>query len=148
MAQLIVRYGSKGMMARLPRQVWLNGRLVGIMQQPEIRIMLPAGAYDFRIAFGGPLRLGKTGKFIDLSLSSSRRVEVSEESPLTVTFSDRERLWNILFDIDLLLWIAEFFITLPEPWNLVYKILSDAFFAIWLLRIIIIRKRYYKFDIS
>lgn len=26
----------------------------------------------------------------------------------------------------------------------IYKILSDAFFAIWLVRLVLIRKRYYK----
>jgi len=146
MAQLTVRYKHKGMMARLPRQIRLNGQSVGVLQHREARITLPAGNYFLTVAFGGPLRIGK--KTIDLSVSTTEPVRAEEGAPVTVEFSDRERIWNILFDIDLVLWLAEFFITLPEPWGLVYKIASDAFFAVWMLRIWLIRKKYYKFNIS
>lgn len=135
-------------MARLPRQVRLNGRLVGILQRQEAGITLPAGKYALSIAFGGPIRLPWSSKVIDLSVSTEETVSVSDDAPVTITFSDRERIWNILFDIDLVLWIAEFFITLPSPWNHIYSILSNTFFAIWMLRIFLIRKRYYKFHIS
>lgn len=148
MALLIVKYGAKGLMARLPRQVLLNGQLIGILQGKEAHITLPEGQYRLKIAFGGPLRLGKTGKSIDLSLSTEEAVNVHDDAPTKVVFSDRERWWNILFDIDLVLWLAEFFITLPSPYDLIYKVLSNVFFAIWMLRIVLIRKRYYKFIIS
>lgn len=148
MALLIVKYGAKGLMARLPRQVLLNGQLIGILQGKEAHITLPEGQYRLKIAFGGLLRLGKTGKSIDLSLSTEEAVNVHDDAPTTVVFSDRERWWNILFDIDLVLWLAEFFITLPSPYDLIYKVLSNVFFAIWMLRIVLIRKRYYKFIIS
>lgn len=148
MAQLIIRYGGKGLMARLPRQVRLNGQLVGILQKQEAIINLPAGKYSLSIAFGGPIRLPRTGKLIDLSVSTEEAVSVTDDAAVTLTFSDRERIWNILFDIDLVLWIAEFFFTLPSPWNHIYSILSNAFFVVWLLRILLIHKRYYKFYIT
>ena len=36
------------------------------------------------------------------------------------------------------------FIELPEPWNVVYHVLSEGFFAIWIIRILVIRNRYFK----
>ena len=71
-------------------------------------------------------------------------VSVVEELPTTLEITDRERIWNILFDIDLVIWVASFFFTLPSPWNIVYHALSDGFFALWIARLIIIRDRYYK----
>ena len=62
--------------------------------------------------------------------------------------TDRERWWNLLFDLDLVIWIACMFIELPEPWNVVYHVLSEGFFVLWLLRILIIRKRYFRLKTS
>ena len=59
---------------------------------------------------------------------------------MDISFQDRERLWNILFDIDLVAWLVSLFVTMPT----IYKIVSDAFFAVWLIRLVAIRKRYYK----
>ena len=36
---------------------------------------------------------------------------------------------------------------LPEPWGLIYEILSNGFFAVWLLRVWIIRKKYFKVEV-
>lgn len=38
------------------------------------------------------------------------------------------------------LWIVSWFVAMPP----LYKILSNDFFAIWLVRLVVIRKRYYK----
>ena len=80
---------------------------------------------------------------MDLSVSSEQEgVEVQGNT--VVEFHDRERLWNVLFDVDLAVWIVSFFVTLPT----VYKIVSDVFFAVWLVRLLIIRKRYYKLNVK
>ena len=62
----------------------------------------------------------------------------------SVSIEMPEGTYNILFDIDLVIWMASFFFTLPSPWNIVYHALSDGFFALWIARLIIIRDRYYK----
>ena len=87
--------------------------------------------------------MGKSGKSIDLSVSSTcDNVEVKQHT--TFLFRDRERLWNLLFDIDLIVWLVSLFI--PLTW--LYRILSDSFFVIWLVRLLIIRKRYYRIIIQ
>ena len=87
--------------------------------------------------------LGRSGRSVDLSVSAEKEgVEVTGDT--VVEFHDRERLWNLLFDVDLLVWIVSLFIPLSRG----YKIVSDAFFAIWLIRLIFIRKRYYKLNLK
>ena len=73
-------------------------------------------------------------------MSATEQVEVPQTGEVICEFHDRERLWNILFDIDLVLWVVSWFVTMPP----IYRILSDAFFVIWLVRLVVIRKRYYK----
>ena len=38
-------------------------------------------------------------------------------------------------------------INLPEPWGLIYEMLSNGFFAVWLMRVWIIRKKYFKVEV-
>lgn len=116
-----------------------------LMKGDELKVEIPWEYCDVRIQCGGviPLRLisriRKKATHLDLSVSSTTRLEMPFGNESTITFRDRERLWNILFDIDLVLWLVSLFVAMP----LAYKIISDAFFAIWLIRLIIIRKRYY-----
>lgn len=112
-------------------------RGVSALQTP-----IPRGTYTLRIQFGGRVPLGKSGRTVDLSLSSTTQISIDGDT--NVTFRDRERLWNILFDIDLLAWVVSLFVTFPPA----YKIISDAFFVIWLIRLVAIRKRYYKIEQS
>ncbi|MBR0054294.1 MAG: hypothetical protein IJP65_03190 [Bacteroidales bacterium] len=137
---LIVRHIRHWYEPKLPHAVFINGYFAGMMKDNDARIEVPPGSYSLRVQFGGPLRLGKSGKSIDLSLSSTTQVEVPQNKVVVCEFHDRERLWNILFDIDLVLWIVSLFVPMP----LLYTILSNLFFAIWLVRLVVIRKRYYK----
>lgn len=140
---LIVRHIRHWYEPKLPHAIFINGYFAGMMKDNDAYIEVPPGSYSLRVQFGGPLRLGKSGKSIDLSLSSTTQVEVPKNEVIVCEFHDRERLWNILFDIDLVLWIVSLFVTMP----LLYKILSNLFFAIWLVRLVIIRKRYYKIKV-
>lgn len=85
-------------------------------------------------------RISRSQRSVDLSVSTTTQLLIERTSQhTTVTFRDRERLWNILFDLDLVAWLVSLFVTFPP----IYRIVSDAFFAIWLVRLIAIRKRYY-----
>ena len=141
---LVVRHSRHWYEPRLPHLVFVDGMLAGVMRGDELRLDAPAGSYSLRVQFGGPIRIGKSGRSIDLSLSATQQIDIPRGTDITVTFHDRERLWNVLFDIDLVLWAVSLFATMPP----LYKILSDAFFAVWLLRLAIIRKRYYKITVS
>lgn len=122
----------------LPLWVFINGQPLGVMRGEGVTIELPEGTYNIAVKLlfqVWKLRFGIEGSSI---------VTASESLPLNLRVTDRERLWNILFDLDLVVWLASLFFTLPSPWNLVYHVLSDGFFLIWIIRLIVVRKRYYK----
>lgn len=126
---------------RLPHAVFLDGLYAGMVGKDGcLRLDAPSGGYALRVQFGGRVPIGKRGKSIDVSVSATERIEVPRNTDAEYTFHDRERLWNILFDVDLLVWVVSWFVAVPP----LYKVLSDAFFALWLVRLVLIRKKYYK----
>lgn len=139
---LTIRHKRRWYELRVPHAVFINGQFVGMLKNRDLHIVAPPDNYTLKVQFGGLIPIGKRGRSIDLSVSSTTQVALKQQRETVCEFHDRERIWNLLFDIDLILWIVSFFVTLP----LLYKILSDAFFAIWMVRLIIIRKRYYKID--
>ena len=142
MATLTLRHQRRFYEPRLPHLIFIDDLYAGTMQD-ETQIQMPAGHYKMRVQFGGKIPLGKSGKSIDLSVSSTcDNVEVKQHT--TFLFRDRERLWNLLFDMDLIVWLVSLFIPLTR----LYRILSDSFFVIWLVRLLIIRKRYYRIIIQ
>lgn len=119
----------------IPHFLLINGQQLGLLKGKTVDIHLPAGNYKITIR--------SAYKFIE----SSIQVQVGEEESKKVMFSDREKFWNWLFNIDLVLWLIKRFVKITEPWDMIYEIVSNGFFAIWLLRIWIIRKRYFKLEI-
>lgn len=126
----------------LPYFVFIDGLYAGTIRNKEMVLDVPAGSYSLKVQFGAPIRIGKRGKVIDLSLSSTQQLKIDKTT--TVRFHDREWLWNILFDIDLLAWLVSMFVDFPS----VYKTISNLFFVVWIIRLIIIRKKYYRFTIE
>lgn len=120
------------LMAKLPNRIFINGRFVGIMQQKNATIMIPEGTYNIMIQSIVPF------------MYSTCIVEINQGVENVVSFKSRERIWDILFTIDLALWIAGFFVTFPQPWDMVYEISTNVFLAIWLVYEYCIRKKYYK----
>ena len=120
--------------------VFLDGLYAGMLKDDRLQLNAPRGKYELRVQFGGRVPIGKSGRSIDMSVSSTKPIVVPSTGDVEYVFHDRERLWNLLFDIDLIVWVVSWFVTMPP----LYKILSDAFFAVWLVRLILIRKKYYK----
>ena len=118
--------------------VFINEQPIGIMQGKEVSIELPSTQYDLSIKI---LFLLFKWQF---SIGGKRMVCLSEDKNLKIMIIDKERWWNILFDIDLVLWLAKIFFELPHPWNIVYEVVSNGFFALWLARIWFIRDRYFQ----
>lgn len=129
---------------RLPHAVFLDDLYAGMLKDDRLQLNAPRGNYDLKVQFGGRVPIGKSGKTIDVSVSSTKQIEVPYVGDVEYVFHDRERLWNILFDIDLIAWVVSWFVTMPP----IYKIISDAFFAVWLVRLVLIRKRYYNIKLS
>ena len=148
---LTIRHQRHFFEPRLPHFVFIDDHYAATMQDDETSMQIPSGNYALRIQCGGrmPLRLltriTRSQRSVDLSVSSTSQLHIERTShQATVTFRDRERLWNILFDLDLIAWLVSLFVTFPP----IYRIISDAFFAIWLVRLIAIRKRYYTIEQS
>lgn len=120
--------------------VFLDGLYAGMLKDGRLQLNAPHGNYELKVQFGGRVPIGKRGKSIDISVSSTRPIKVPITGDVEYLFHDRERLWNLLFDIDLIVWVVSWFVTMPPH----YKILSDTFFAVWMVRLILIRKKYYK----
>lgn len=136
---LTIRYIRHWYEPRLPHVVFLDGLYAGMVGQDDCLLLdAPRGTYDLKVQFGGRVPLGKSGKSIDMSVSSTKQIEISGSVDVEYVFHDRERIWNILFDIDIIVWVVSWFVQMPP----VYKILSDAFFAVWLVRLVLIRKSY------
>ena len=140
---LTIRHRRHFYEPRLPHMVFLDGLYVGMLRDDTLRLEAPPGNYALKVQFGGRLPIGKQGRSIDLSVSATRQVELSRKGDTICEFYDRERLWNLLFDIDLIVWVVSFFVTLPPA----YRIISDTFFALWLVRLVLIRKKYYQIEI-
>ena len=133
----------------IPYWVFINEQPIGIMQGKEVSIELPPTQFDLSIKI-----LFRFFKW-QFSIGGKRKVCLSEGEHLHLTITDKEglarrseggsqRWWNILFDIDLVLWLAKMFFELPHPWNIVYEVVSNGFFALWLARIWFIRDRYFQ----
>lgn len=143
MAELIITHRQKDYLLKMPYQVIINGRLVGVMRTPQARLRLPAGYYIITIRTGSYVPVGKKGKTIDMTFSTTEAVKISDTGYNCLDFKDKERWWDIVFGIDLAVWFVALFLTIPHPWNIVYHVLSDGFFVAWLIRLFFVRKRYY-----
>ena len=137
---LIIRHIRYWYEPKIPHMVFLDGLYAGMLKDGRLQLNAPHGNYELKVQFGGRVPIGKRGKSIDISVSSTRPIKVPITGDVEYLFHDRERLWNLLFDIDLIVWVVSWFVTMPP----IYKILSDAFFAVWMVRLILIRKKYYK----
>ncbi len=126
---------KKKYLVELPHYVLVNDQVLGLVKGQVVRIHLPAGSYKVTVR--------SVYKFIE----GSAMVEVGDDETVTCMVSDHEKWWNILFNVDLILWAAKRFVNIGEPWDTVYEVASNGFFAIWLLRLWIIRKRYFKIAI-
>ena len=130
--KLTIEKETSELMAKLPNRIFINGRLVGITQQKKVSVMIPKGRYSIMIQSPLPF------------LYATDEIEIERNVENVVAFKNRERIWDILFTIDLVLWIVGFFVTLPTPWDLVYEIATNTFLAVWLIYEFCIRKKYYR----
>lgn len=118
----------------LPHKIFFNGQLLGIMQRKEIQVKdIPEGRYLLKIQSMIPF------------FYAEQEIHI-KRGENTVTFSNREKFWDILFTIDLVLVIVKWFITLPDHTNRIYNIVTNGYFAVWLIYEWVIRKRYFRIE--
>lgn len=134
MAELII--SPKQRRLAMPHIIKINHRVLGIVKGQDVHVQMPAGTYTIGVQSG--LRF----------IESEVQTHIYEQAENRLVFSDRERWWNMLFNIDLALWLIKRFVHIGEPWNTVYEVVSNGFFAVWMLRVWMIRKRYFKLEVT
>ena len=140
MSFITLRHRQSGLIPmRIPLWVLIGGRPVGLMRGKEVKIELPKGVYSLGVRFCVSLGKWQPG------VQAEHKVVVGEDEHVVVEFTSRERLWNLLFDIDLMLCLLSFFITLPSPWGTVYDVVSNGFFLLWAIHVWTIRTRFFTF---
>ena len=77
-------------------------------------------------------------------IKTSAIVKIDEGVDNVLEFEDKEKYWDIVFSLDMILWIASLFIDLQKPYSTIYHLISEGLFAIWLIHIIVISKRYFR----
>ena len=118
----------------LPHKIYFNDRLLGVMQRKEIQVNdIPEGSYRLKIQSMFPF------------IYAEKEIHI-QRGENQVTFSDREKFWDILFTIDLLLVVVKWFVHLPDNINFIYNIVTNGYFAVWLVYEWVIRKRYFKME--
>ena len=134
MPHLIITSHLGAMMKRMPHRIYINGQHIGLMTIPSVRVEMPAGSYDVRIQSTIPL------------FSSTATVRLQTGLDTHLDFASRERVWDVLFSIDIALCIVKLFVAFPSPWNWIYKVLTNGFFIVWLIYEWTIRHRYFRLD--
>lgn len=149
MAVLIVKEGSPRTLLKLPHMICLNSRPLGILGKigkdalkPQMKseplsakIVLPEGHYT--------LRIQSMLKWI----SSTIELDISETKPTVIEFDHREFWWDLLFFVDIVAWIVQLFVAFGDPWNIVYEVISNGAFLVWLIHQFRIRNRYFTFKV-
>jgi len=106
--------------------------LLGLMRTPSVTINIPQGIYEVTVQSVFPF------------IKTSAIVKVDEGVDNVMEFEDKEKYWDIVFSLDMILWIASLFIDLQKPYSTIYHIVSEGLFAIWLIHIIVIRRKYFR----
>ena len=119
----------------IPHKLLIDGRFVGIMKAKKVSVEMPMGEYAITIQSMIPF------------ISASQRVTLSPRSETTLEFSDREKWWDALFVVDIVLWTIKRFLHLAAPWTWIYEVFTNGYFLLWLLYEWRIRKHYFKFQI-
>lgn len=119
----------------VPHKLLIDGQFIGIMKVKKVSVEMPMGEYAITIQSMIPF------------ISATQRVTVSPRSETTLEFSDREKWWDALFVVDIVLWIVKRFLHLAAPWTWIYEVFTNGYFLLWLLYEWRIRKRYFKFEI-
>lgn len=138
----------------LPRRIYIGGQYVGMMNVPTVKgrgkvrmaipktgkgdnaihIELPAGGYAIRVE--SSLRW----------FGASANVRVREGYDNHLDFADREKVWDALFILDIILWCIKGVLHLGSPWSWIYEIFTNGYFVAWIIYEYCIRNKYFHMD--
>lgn len=134
MPVLKIVYEKSKLMPNIPHKVYVNNVPVGMMSGDEVSVQFPSdGMYHVRIQSLIPF------------ISGSAVCNVESNVRNVLRFKDREKIWDMLFGVDIVLWILSLILTFPHPWNIVYEVFTNGYFVFWIVYEYAIRKKYFKF---
>ena len=116
----------------LPHKILIGGQMLGLMRTPSVTINMPQGIYEVTVQSVFPF------------IRTSATVKVDEGVDNVMEFEDKEKYWDVVFSLDMILWAASLFIELQKPYSTIYHIVSEVLFLIWLIHIIVVRKKYFR----
>lgn len=118
----------------IPHKILINNVFVGIMKTSEIQIEMPPGHFKITIQSMFPF------------ISAEKEIDVEEGVDNVLEFWDREKWWDRLLVIDIVMWVLQLFLTLPPKIDLAYKIFTYGIFILWLIYEWCIRKNYFRME--
>lgn len=136
MARLTIIQKKRRFSVLLPHKILIGGQLIGVMNTPVVYLNIPPGRYEVTIQSLFPF------------IKTSVVVRVEEGVDNVMEFEDKEKYWDILFGVDMVMWIASLFLNLEKPYSTIYHIVSEVLFAIWLIHIWVVRKRYFRIGVE
>ncbi len=118
MARLTIIQKKRKFTPMLPHKILIGGQLLGLMRTPSVNLNIPQGLYEVTIQSIFPF------------IKTSAIVRIDEGVHNVLEFEDKEKYWDLLFSIDMILWIISLFINLQKPYSTIYHIVSEILFAI------------------
>ena len=89
----------------LPHKILIGGQFIGLMRTPSVRIDIPQGLYEVTIQSIFPF------------IKTAAIVKIEDGVDNVLEFEDKEKYWDMVFSLDMVLWIASLFIELQKPYS-------------------------------
>lgn len=136
MARLIISQKKKGKFnLALPHYILVNGKNIGLMNTPSVTLEVPPVTFNVRIQ--------SMFKWFYTEVT----VTTHEETDTFIEFSDREKWWDALFILDVILWCVKGLFHLAAPWTWIYEVFTNGYFVAWIVYEWVIRKKYFRLDV-
>lgn len=108
MAKLAIIQKKRRFTPMLPHKILVGGQLLGLMRTPSVTINMPQGMYEVTVQSVFPF------------IRTSAIVKVDEGVDNVLEFEDKEKYWNLIFSLDMILWFASLFLNLQKPYSTIF----------------------------
>lgn len=122
----------------LPHYLTFDGQLLGLIRDKHGRCQIIATPGTHVLTFSS----------VYTFLRTTEAVTLQPGTTTVLAYDDRNRVWNWLFNADLVFWLLKRFISFGTTWDLVYEVVSWSVFIAWLVSTWLIRNHYFKFRVD
>jgi hypothetical protein len=136
MARLVISQKKKGKFnLALPHYILINGKNIGLMNTLTVTLEVPPATFEVRI------------QSMFKWFYSSAVITTHDETDTFIEFTDREKWWDALFVVDIILWCIKGLFHLAAPWTWIYEIFTNGYFVAWIVYEWVIRKKYFRMEV-